>query len=151
MRLTLAASLLVAAALSPLAAAEFACPSDCNQQGYCHDGICVCYPGWTGDDCSQTQQQQQPPPQEPSQQEPAGRQQEQEQAADPPQQQKDVLDAKPWLDGHVDCAAKLEHCRAGGVLTAVQCNDQLEKCIKSVKATIMREVREMPQAIAPQP
>jgi len=104
--------------------------------------------------------EEQPPPphRDRSQQEPAGRQQdqEQEQAADPPQQQKpqqqkDVLDAKPWLDGHVDCAAKLERCRAGGVLTAVQCNDQLEKCIKSVKATMVREVREMPQAIAPQP
>ena len=31
---------------------EFACPAGCNSQGYCHDGICVCYPGWTGPDCS---------------------------------------------------------------------------------------------------
>ena len=31
---------------------EFACPAGCNSQGYCHDGICVCYPGWTGADCS---------------------------------------------------------------------------------------------------
>ena len=37
-----------AEALAP----EFACPSNCNSQGYCHDGICVCYPGWTGADCS---------------------------------------------------------------------------------------------------
>ena len=28
------------------------CPNDCSQQGYCHtSGSCVCYPGWTGDDC----------------------------------------------------------------------------------------------------
>ena len=31
---------------------EFACPSGCNSQGYCHDGVCVCYPGWTGPDCT---------------------------------------------------------------------------------------------------
>jgi hypothetical protein len=31
---------------------EFACPAGCNSQGYCHDGVCVCYPGWTGPDCT---------------------------------------------------------------------------------------------------
>ena len=31
---------------------EFACPAGCNSQGYCHDGTCVCYPGWTGPDCT---------------------------------------------------------------------------------------------------
>ena len=31
---------------------ELACPAGCNSQGYCHDGVCVCYPGWTGPDCS---------------------------------------------------------------------------------------------------
>ncbi|XP_048085157.1 tenascin isoform X1 [Alosa alosa] len=28
------------------------CPDDCNDQGRCVDGKCVCFPGYSGDDCS---------------------------------------------------------------------------------------------------
>lgn len=31
------------------------CPNWCSQNGYCMRGICNCYSGYEGDDCSQTQ------------------------------------------------------------------------------------------------
>uniref|UniRef100_A0A3Q4HU43 EGF-like domain-containing protein n=1 Tax=Neolamprologus brichardi TaxID=32507 RepID=A0A3Q4HU43_NEOBR len=30
------------------------CPSECSDQGRCEDGKCVCFPGFTGPDCSQS-------------------------------------------------------------------------------------------------
>ena len=30
------------------------CPSDCNGQGRCQDGLCQCYPQYSGLDCSQS-------------------------------------------------------------------------------------------------
>ena len=29
------------------------CPNNCNNNGACSDGVCTCYTGWTGYDCSQ--------------------------------------------------------------------------------------------------
>lgn len=30
------------------------CPGDCNGQGRCQDGVCACYPQFSGHDCSQS-------------------------------------------------------------------------------------------------
>lgn len=30
------------------------CPADCNGQGRCQDGVCMCFPQYTGTDCSQS-------------------------------------------------------------------------------------------------
>ena len=30
------------------------CPQDCNGQGRCLDGVCQCYPQYSGADCSQS-------------------------------------------------------------------------------------------------
>ena len=30
------------------------CPADCNGQGQCQDGVCQCYPQYSGLDCSQS-------------------------------------------------------------------------------------------------
>lgn len=32
---------------------SLACKNDCNANGDCSAGLCVCWPGWTGADCSQ--------------------------------------------------------------------------------------------------
>ena len=34
-----------------LAAAR--CPNDCSGKGYCDAGVCVCDPGWRGEDCGE--------------------------------------------------------------------------------------------------
>ncbi|KAL0193499.1 hypothetical protein M9458_011795, partial [Cirrhinus mrigala] len=28
------------------------CPNNCLDRGYCEDGKCVCFEGYTGEDCS---------------------------------------------------------------------------------------------------
>ena len=50
-RLACLAAALVGA--SAVALGDAGCAGGCSQRGTCEAGVgCVCYPGWSGDDCS---------------------------------------------------------------------------------------------------